>query len=191
MSQEAVVTAKAQETPQQKKMRLRKEFAKKNQKSVSIKVQEMEYADWNPTARMTLLVIALGARINEDAYVPEECPLQMPEILGWCDFAEWRIALRVGATEDGIQKIVQRFEDDGFLEIKRWTDSNNTPHNLYRVIEAKLDEVQRKEQKRGTDRPKRYKKSRKGMKNKGSFTTANQPGRTAEQRGVMEMDDDQ
>jgi hypothetical protein len=98
MSTEAV--AKAQETPYQKKMRLRKEFAKKNQKSVSVKVQEMEYADWNPTARMTLLVIALGQRINEDAYVPEECPLQMPDdILGWCDLAEWRIALRVGKCD--------------------------------------------------------------------------------------------
>ena len=46
-------------------MRLRKEFAKRNQKSVSVKVQEMEYADWNPAARMVLLVIALGQRVNE------------------------------------------------------------------------------------------------------------------------------
>jgi hypothetical protein len=171
-------------------MRLRKEFAKKNQKSVSVKVQEMEYADWNPTARMTLLVIALGQRVNEDAYVPEECPLQMPAILGWCDFAEWRIAQRVGATEDGIQKIVQRFDDDGVLEIKGWTDSNNARHNLYRVVESKLNELQRKEHKRGVERPPRYKKSRKGMKrNAGMFSTANQPGRTA--LGALEMDDDQ
>jgi hypothetical protein len=190
MSQEAVATAK-QETPYQKKMRLRKEFAKKNQKSVSIKVQEMEYADWNPTARLTLLVIALGARVNEEAYVPEECPLQMPEILGWCDFAEWRISQRVGATEDGVQKIIQRFEDDGLLEIKRWTDSNNTPHNLYRIIESKLDELQRKEHKRGAERPKLYKVSRKGKKNAGMFSTINQPGKSATERGVMEMDDDQ
>jgi hypothetical protein len=189
MSQEAV--AQAKETPYQKKMRLRKEFAKRNQKSVSVKVQEMEYADWNPAARMVLLVIALGQRVNEDAYVPEECPLQMPEILGWCDFSEWRIGQRSGVTEDGAQKIIQRFEDDGFLEIKRWTDSNNTPHNLYRVIVSKLDEVQRKEHKRNAERPPRYKNSRKGMKNKGSFTTINQPGRTAAQRAVMEMDDDQ
>jgi hypothetical protein len=190
MSTEAV--AKAQETPHQKKMRLRKEFAKKNIKSVPVKVQEMEYADWNPTARMTLLVIALGQRSNEESYVREECPLQMPEILGWCDFAEWRIALRVGATVDGIQKIIIRLEEDGYLEIKRWTDSNNTLHNLYRVIESKLDEVQRKEQTAKAARPPRYKKSRKGMKrNAGMFSTANQPGRSATERGVMEMDDDQ
>lgn len=188
MSTEAV--AKAQETPRQKRNRLRKEFAAKKQKSVSIKVQEMEYADWNPTARMTLLVIALGQRVNEDAYVPEECPLQMPEILGWCDFAEWRIAQRAGASEDGVQKIIQRFEDDGVLEIKRWWDNNNTAHNLYRIIESKLDELQRKEHKRGAERPPRYKKSRKGMKNKGSFTTANQPSRTVIQRGIMAEDDE-
>ena len=191
MNPEAVATAKAQETPQQKKMRLRKEFTKKNIKSVPIKIQEMEYADWNPTARMTLLVIALGHRVNEDAYVPEECPLQMPEILGWCDFAEWRIALRVGATVDGIQKIIVRLEEDGYLEIKRWTDSNNTPHNLYRVIESKLDENQRKEQKATAERPPRYKKSRKGKKNAGMFSTINQPGKSATERRVMEMDDDQ
>lgn len=189
MNQEAV--AKAQETRQQKRNRLRKEFAAKNQKSVSIKVQEMEYEDWNPTARMTLLVIALGQRVNEDAYVPEECPLQMPEILGWCDFAEWRIALRVGATVDGVQKIIIRLEEDGYLEIKRWTDNNNTPHNLYRVIESKLDENQRKEQKATAERPPRYKKSRKGKKNAGMFSTINQPGRTATQYAVMQMDDDQ
>lgn len=187
MSTEAV--AKAPETPQQKRNRLRKEFAKKNQKSISVKVQEMEYADWNPTTRMTLLVIALGQRVNEDAYVPEECPLQGDDILGWCDMAQWRIALRVGKCERQIRRVIAKLEKDGILEIKRWEDTNHTHHDLYRVIESKLDELQRPEQTENVPRPSRYKADRKATP--GSFKTGmDNPQHAKRMVAVMEEDDE-
>src|ERR1700692_3543254 len=106
-----------QETSKEKAKRLLKEMGMEK-KSLPIRIMESELFDWNPTARMTLLVIALGVRTNAEAYTPEDLPDEMKEtLLGWCYFSQWRIALRVGRTEDHIQGLISDFEKKGILII--------------------------------------------------------------------------
>jgi hypothetical protein len=156
--------------------RMRKARAKKDM-SISIQVQESALYDHNPTARFLLLIIALGQRVNEDAYVPEDLPDKWKDdMLGWCDMAQWRLMLRSGLpTENQVYKYIKRFKDDGVLISRSWTDSNNSQHSMYKIVESVVKEHQRPSQKADVERPSRYKKKRKG--NKGSFTKENQPKR--------------
>src|SRR5712692_1035147 len=167
--------------------RIRKKHRKK---SLSIRIQESELYDWKPGVRMTLLIIALGQRAEKEDYsntwVQEDCPWTAEEMVGWCDFAQWRIAQRVGKSEDQVNEDIQQFERDGIFEIEEWTDTNNANHNRYRVVEAMIDDNQRPDHKRTTKRPSRYKVKR--GPNKGSFSRANQPGRSEKQRQIMEED---
>jgi hypothetical protein len=176
----------AYDAAKKEKLKALKKAVAKKSKSLSIRIQESDLYDWDSTARMTLLVIALGQRVNEDAWVQEDCPWSGEEMLGWCDMAQWRIALRVGKSENRIQKVITQLEKDGVLIIERWTDSNMADHDRYQIVEAVVDEHQRPEQKRGVERPSRYKVKR--GTNKGSFSTANQPGKNRE---VREMDEDE
>ena len=164
--------------------RIRKKHGKK---SLPIRVQECELYDWDTTARLTLLVIALGQRgeKHEGKWVQEDCPWTAEEMVGWCDMAQWRIALRVGKDEDRIQKVIKKLEADGVIVIEEWTDSNNAKHNRYQVVEDMINDSQRPKQERGVKRPSRYKTKR--GPNKGSFSYANQPGKNRE---VREMDEE-
>jgi hypothetical protein len=164
---------------------IRKALAKK-ERSLSIKVQESDLYDWDSTARMTLLVIALGQRVNAEAWVQEDCPWSSVEMVGWCDMAQWRIALRVGKSENRIQKVIAKLEKDGVLLIERWRDSNNAEHDRYQIVEAVVDGHQRPEQRRGVERPDRYRVKRGA--NQGSFSTKNQPRRMA---AAVRMDEDE
>lgn len=152
--------------------RLKKKFGKK---SLSIRVQECQLYDWDTSARMTLLVIALATRTNAEAWVQEDCPYTAEQMVGWCDQAQWRIAQRVGKSENRIQKILAKFEEDGVLIIEQWRDSNNCPHNRYQIVEPVIDDNQRPEHSRFARRPSRFKVKRGA--NDGSFSTDNQPGK--------------
>lgn len=160
--------------------KLKKKFGKK---SLPIRVQESSLYDWNPGARMTLLVIALGQRVNEDAWVQEDCPWTAEEMLGWCDMAQWRIALRAGKSESQVHRDIMQFEKDGVLRVERWVDSNHANHDRYQIVEAVVDENQRPEQKPTVERPNRYKKAR---PKKGWFSSKNQPRRVAAAVAVMD-----
>jgi len=165
-----------QETPKQKAARLKKELGLDGKLSLPIRILESELFDWDTTARMTLLVIAMGQRTNEDSYTPEDLPDDMKEdLLGWCYFAQWRIAQRVGKTEDHIQEVIAKLEKKGVIKIETWHDSNLTPHNRYKVVEDMIDAHQRPSHRKDTPRPKRYAEKRKA--NAGSFSTENQPKR--------------
>ena len=49
---------------------------RKKKKTLPRLVLESELYDWNPGARMTLLVVALGTRSNlPEAWIQEDCPL--------------------------------------------------------------------------------------------------------------------
>lgn len=166
-----------QETTKEKAKRLKKELGMDDERELSlqIRVLESELFDWDTTARMTLLVIAMGQRTNEKAWLPDDLPDDMRETaMGWCYFSQHRIALRVGKTEDHIQRVIAKLEDRGAIRIETWRDSNNCPHDRYKVVEAMIDNTQRPSQKRGVTRPGRYKKERGA--NKGSFSRTNQPG---------------
>jgi hypothetical protein len=189
MNKEAVAAVREPETKQEKLARLKKAYAKKNM-SLPILIQESDLWDWNPTRRMLLLVIALGTRREKedysDTFIQKDCPLSAEEAVGYCDMAQWRLAGRVGITEDYTSELLNEFEAEGVLHIERWEDENGTRHNMYKINEAVVREHQRPEQKRGMERPPRYKVKRKA--NNTSFSHANQPGKNRE---VREMDDEE
>lgn len=162
-------------TEEEKKEKFKKLKKKFGKKSLPIRIMESDLYDWAPGVMMTLMVIALGQRSNPEAWIQEDCPLTAEEAIGWCDQAQWRIALRAKKSESQVQEDITRFEEDGVIEVMRWTDSNNVDHAMYRIIEAMVDSHQRPEQKRAVQRPSRYKTKR--GKNSGSFSTQNQPGR--------------
>ena len=146
-------------TKEQKELlaKARKQFGKQD-KSLPILIQESDLYDWNHTARMILLVIALGQRTNEDAYVPEDMPdSYKDDMLGWCDMSQWRLSIRVGVTEDWVQKLLRRFREEGVIERRTWEDDNHTNHAMYRVIEKTVKDHQRPSQKPDVERPPRYK----------------------------------
>jgi hypothetical protein len=160
----------------EKVARIRKKHGKK---SLPIRIMESDLYDWNPTKRMLLLAIALGTRTEKEDYsttfIQEDCPRSAKEMVGFCDMAQWRLAGRVGITEGYVSELLREFEKDGVVHIDRWTDNNGTHHDMYQIIEVVIDEHQRPEQKRGMQRPPRYKVKR--TANKGSFSHANQPGK--------------
>ena len=166
--------------------RIRKKHAKK---SLPILIMESELWDWNPAKRMLLMAIALGTRKEKEDYtgtfLQEDCPKTVEDMVGWCDMAQWRLALRVGISEDYVQKLLGEFEEEGVLIIDRWTDDNGTNHDMYQVVVDVVKENQRPEQKRHVKRPPYYKVKRGA--NKGSFSHANQPGKNRE---VRDLDDE-
>jgi len=75
--------------------KLKKKFGKK---SLSIRIQESDLYEYNPAANMLLMVICLGQRRVKRKlrrhWVQEDCPKTAEELVGWCDMAQWRLALR-------------------------------------------------------------------------------------------------
>jgi len=169
------------ETKAERLARLKK-AAGISDKSLTILIQESDLYDWDPSARLLLLALHLGTRRNstnadgEDKWVQEDCPWSAKDMVGWCDMAQWRLALRVGISEDRIQKILARFEKDKVIRIETWDDSNYAHHNRYQIIEATIRANQRPQQKRDVPRKSRY-KTKRGA-NKGSFSSSNQPKRS-------------
>lgn len=156
--------------------KLKKKFGKK---SLAIRLQESDLYEYNPAANMLLMVICLGQRREkenyDDTWVQEDCPKTAEELVGWCDMAQWRLALRSKMSESQVHKYLKRFEDDGVIEIDGWTSpTTGMEHRMYRIVEAVVDEHQRPEQSRAVKRPSRYtvKNSKRGW-----FSKKNQPDR--------------
>ena len=171
----------------------KKSHPTKKPKSLSIRVQEMQKYDWNPSMRFLLLILVLGTRKAKDDYsdtwVAENSPWTAEEMVGWCDMAQWRLAQRVGLTECRINDMLAQLERDGFIRKEEWTDPDTgTIHCRYQVVEVTVDANQRKEHSRNAKRGPRYGKERKA--NKGSFSKSNQPKMTALQRAIREEDDE-
>ena len=145
-----------QETPKQKAKRLLRERGLEKM-SLPIRIQESELFDFDPTARMTMLVIALGQRKEKedysDTWIQEDCPWTAEEMVGWCDFSQWRLSQRVGTTEHNLQRVIEKLEAKDVILIETWLDSNNARHNRYKIVEDKIDANQRPERKMQSDRP--------------------------------------
>src|ERR1700752_4316249 len=115
-------------TPETKAERLArlKKAAGISDKSLTILIQESDLYDWDSSARLLLLVLHVGTRRKatnadgEEKWVQEDCPWSAEDMVGWCDMAQWRLALRVGISEDRIQKILARFEKDKVIRIETW-----------------------------------------------------------------------
>jgi hypothetical protein len=149
-------------------------------KSLPKLVQESQLYDQNPGRRMTLLVLALGTRntaTNEDGtpkWVQEDSPFTIEDMIGWCDFAQWRISLRVGKSKSQIQRDIMQFEKDGVISVRRWTDSNGIHHDMYQLNIPVIQKNQRPEQTENVQRPKRYKTPN---SNRGRYGKNNQPAK--------------
>ena len=147
--------------------------------SLPIRIQECELFDFDPTARMTLLVIALAQRKEKedysDTWIQWDCPWTAEEMVGWCDFSQWRLSQRVGTTEKNLQRVIEKLaaKDVGAVIVETWEDSNKAHHNRYKIVEDVIDANQRPEHE-GCKRPARYKKK---ASSRGRFTSANQPNR--------------
>ena len=149
------------------------EAQKKKRRSLPILIMESDLFEWQSGVQMTLMVIALGQRTNPDARVPEDMPdTYKNDILGWCDFSQHRIALRAKKSESQVHKDIMMFEQQGIIKVRRWMDSNNTPHDMYQVNIDVIKSRQRPSQKRGVERPPCY---REKSPNRGRFTSSNQP----------------
>jgi hypothetical protein len=179
----------SEETKQEKLARLKKAHAKK-ENSLPIQIMESDLYDYNPGARMLLLVLALGTRTNEDAYVPEDMPERYKnDMLGWCEMAQWRLALRVGKSESQIHKDIQTFRKDGVVQGRGWTDDNGVDHMMYRVVNDVVADRKRPEQKKDVVRPNRYKNPR---PKKGWFSSENQPAKNKKTMAMAAgMDEDE
>ena len=167
-----------------------KRIPRQKPKSLTIKVQEMEKYDWNPSMRFLLLILVLGTRRSKDDYEGTWAPSgwTAEEMVGWCDMSQWRLAHRVGLTEERTSKMLKQLEEDGFIEIEGWRDEETGKlHCRYRVIEEKVDVSQRKEHNRSAKRGPRYKEGTRKA-NKGSFSAKNQPTISARRKAIMEED---
>jgi DNA-binding PadR family transcriptional regulator len=163
--------------------KLKKKFGKR---SLQIRLQESDLYEYNPAANMLLMVICLGQRrVKEnydDTFVQEDCPKTAEELVGWCDQAQWRLALRSKMSESQVLRYLKRFEDDGVIEIDGWTSpSTGREHRMYRIIEEVVDEHQRPEQSATVERPSRYKTK---SPNRGRFTSKNQPEKKKKSKAV-------
>ena len=155
------------------------------EKSLGRKIVESELYEWNPTARFLLNQIAT-LRMDEDSNYPDDAPDEFKEDKeDWCWMSQFKLGLRIGASESTVHRLIQRFREDGVIFYREWYDNHGTPHAEYKINEKVLDAFQRPSQDRGVKRPPRYKEKRKA--NKGSFSYANQPGKN---RGIREEDDE-
>jgi hypothetical protein len=183
MSKEAVAAVREPETREEQLARLKK-AAQKKIMSLPIQIMESDLFDHNPGVQMTLMVIALGTRSNPEAWIQDDCPKTAEEMMGWCDLAQWRIALRAKKSESKVNRDILKFEEMGILEIERWDDDNNGHHAMYRISRDVIKEHQRP-QKKDTPRAPRYKVKN---PNRGRFSAKNQPKKVAS--GVAEMDEE-
>ncbi len=162
-----------------------KKAAKKKSRSLPIQIMESDLYDHQPGVQMTLMVLALGTRTNEDAYVPPDCPYK-DDMIGWCNMAQWRIALRAKKSESQVQRDIRQFRDDGVVQARGWEDDNHVEHLMYRIVPEVIKEHQRPSQTEDVKRPGRYKSKN---SNRGHFSKKNQPERaTAASAGVNEDD---
>lgn len=166
------------------------DYEEPKERTLVTKVMETELYDWCPTKRYLLVIIAFGQR-KEDK--PKRLPKDMPDkfrnnMKGWCDQAQWRLAQRLGSTEDYVQELIAGFHTDGVVSVRTWYDSNHAKHNQYHVEEAMIERHQRPSQRKNVKRPGRY-KTKRGA-NKGSFSSKNQPRKSVPVAGFEGQDDE-
>jgi hypothetical protein len=168
----------SEETPKEKAARLKKARAKK-EGTLPIWLMESDWYDYNAGARMLLLIIALGQRTSETAWLPDGLPAAYKEdkCLGWCDMSQSRLAARRGCSESQVQKDITMFRKDGVVQARGWTDENHVPHLMYRVVEDVVKDRKRPSQ--DANDPSRPSKYKEPSPSRGRFTKEIQPVRVA------------
>src|SRR5271168_1526713 len=96
-----------------------KELKRKHgKKSLQIRLQDSDLYDYNPAASMLLMVICLGQRKNGDAWIQKDCPRSAEEMLGWCDMAQWRLALRSKMSESQVHRTSRSLKKMASLKLR-------------------------------------------------------------------------
>ena len=165
---------------------------KSGEKSLARKITDSSLYDGHPAARFLLVQLAILA-MSEDSEYPEDAPDKFKaDKEGWCWMSQIGLSLKIGTDSDGrtVRNWIARFVEDGVVIPRDWYDDNGTHHAEYKVLEEVVDAFQRPAKKADAlaARPKRYRQPR--TANRGSFSTANQPSRTAQRRAIMEEDDE-
>lgn len=163
-----------------------------SERTLARKITDSSLYDGKPVARFLLVQLAVLA-MKEDSEYPDEAPEKFKaDKVGWCWMGQQGLSLKLGTDSDGrtVRNWIAQFRQDDMIAYREWKDENGTPHSEYKVLEEVVDAFQRPAKKKDAlaARPKRYKEPRKP--NAGSFSTANQPGRTAKRRAIMEEDDE-
>jgi hypothetical protein len=170
----------------------KKKHPTKKAKSLTIKLQEISAYEYNPSMRYLLMIIHLGTRREKDNYDNTWAPTgwTAEEMVGWCDFAQWKIAGRLGLTTDHTGRMLRQAEEDGWVDIEQWRDPDTRKwHARYRLIPEMVEANQRPEWSPKMKRGDRYAEgSRKGKTNAGSFSKSNQPKISDKQRAIREED---
>jgi len=166
----------------------------KRELSLTIKLQEISAYEYNPSMRYLLMIIHLGTRRAKDNYDNTWAPTgwTAEEMVGWCDFSYWKLAGRLGLTEDHTGRMMRQAEEDGWVKIEQWRDPDTGKwHARYRLIPEMVEANQREEWSPNMKRGDRYAEgSRKGKTNAGSFSKSNQPKISALQKAIREEDDE-
>lgn len=165
----------------------KKKHPTKKPKSLTIKIQEIEKYDWNPSMRYLLMVIHIGTRRSKEDYEDTWAPTgwTAEEMVGWCDMAQWRLAGRVGLTTDRICQMLKQLEEDGFIRIEGWRDEETGKlHCRYQIVPEMIEASQRPEWSPRMKRGPRNSKPR--VANKGSFSAKNQPKMSALRKAILE-----
>jgi len=136
-----------------------------------IQVGTSDLYDFSRGLRACLKEIAFMQATKDNPKYPQDSPFRDDQI-GWCYASQAYLAKRVGCSESQIVRDIARFEEDGVIKVRTWRDGNGTPHSEYHVDEDVVQAHQRPEDK-DAPRPKRSK--RVYGKNKGSFSSTNQP----------------
>jgi hypothetical protein len=165
---------------------------KSEEKSLARKITDSSLYDGQPAARFLLVQLAVLA-MDEDSEYPDDAPEKYKaDKEGWCWMSQPKLSLKIGTDSDGrtVRRWIARFQEDGVIQYRDWHDDNGTLHAEYKVVESVVDAFQRPAKKEDAmaARPKRYSVPR--TANRGSFSTANQPGQTAQRRAIMEEDDE-
>ena len=158
------------------------------EKGLHRKIVESSLYDGNSTARFLLCEIAI-MRMEEDSNYPDDAPEKFKaDKKDWCWLSQGKLALRIGKSESQVQRLITKFREDGVILYREWHDNNMTHHAEYKVVGEVFAAYQRPNQDINQERPKRYKEKRKP--NAGSFSTKNQPGKSAQQRAIEAEDDE-
>ena len=162
-----------------------------DEKSLARKITDSTLYDHQPAARFLLVQLAVLAMKEESDY-PEDSPFQDDKV-GWCWMSQEGLSLKIGTDSGGrtVRNWITRFIKDEVIIPRKWRDDNGTPHSEYKVVESVVDANQRPPKKKDAIAV-RGSRNKEGSRkaNKGSFTTANQPGRGAQQGAIMEEDDE-
>jgi len=189
--QETLDSLAAQDKAEAAKEKKFRRATKPEDKSTARLVMESSLYHNSPTARLILnQIVALA--MDEDSRYPKDSPYGDDKV-GWCWMAQWELSLRCGIDSDGrtLRYWIKRFRQDETVLYREWWDDYGTHHAEYKVVREAFLAFQRPDDKETAlaTRPKRYAEGTR-KPNKGSFSTANQPRRSALRRAIMEEDDE-